>query len=70
MQLTVTDLKAQEERDIYKREWWYTVPGGLVYHLCVPVTIKTYKTPGRYLISLRFDGKILANRFMDVFQKE
>ena len=67
MELIVTDL---EERDAYKREWWYRVPGGLVYHLSVPVKIKTYKAPGRYLISLRFDGRILANRFLDVFQKE
>ena len=69
MELIVTDLQAEAGRDIYRREWWYRAPGGLVYHLSVPVTIKAYKTPGRYLISLRFDGKILANRFLDVFQK-
>jgi len=70
MELMVTDLQAEAERDIYKREWWYRAPGGLVYHLSAPVTIKAYRAPGRYLISLRFDGRILANRFLDVFQKE
>jgi hypothetical protein len=70
MELIVTDLQAEAGRDIYRREWWYRAPGGLVYHLSVPVTIKAYKTPGRYLISLRFDGKIMTNRFLDVFRKE
>jgi hypothetical protein len=70
MELLVTDLKSQAQRDIFRREWWYRAPGALVYHVSVPVTIKTYMAPGRYLISLSFDGKILANRFLDVFQKE
>jgi hypothetical protein len=70
MELLVTDLQSQAQRDIFRREWWFRAPGRLVQHVSVPVTIKTYKAPGRYLISLRFDGKILANRFLDVFQKE
>jgi hypothetical protein len=70
MELMITDLQSRAQRDIFRREWWYRAPGGLAYHLSVPVTIKSYKAPGRYLISLRFDGKILANRFLDVFQKE
>jgi len=69
MELIVTDLQAEAGRDIYRREWWYRAPGSLVYHLSVRLRIRTYKTPGRYLISLRFDGKILANRFLDVFQR-
>lgn len=70
MELTVTDLRAQARRDVYRRRRWYTVPGGLVYHLFVPVAIKGYQHPGRFLITLRFDGKILANRFLDVFEEE
>lgn len=45
-----------------------TVPGGLVYHLCVPITIRTYKLPGRYLISLRLwenTGKSLPGRISE-----
>jgi hypothetical protein len=70
MELLVTDLRSQIQRDIFRREWWFRAPGGLVHHVSVPVTIKAYKAPGRYLISLRFDGRILSNRFLDVFQKE
>jgi hypothetical protein len=42
MELIVTDLQAEAGRDIYRREWWYRAPGGLVHHLSVPVTIKAY----------------------------
>jgi len=66
MELTVTI--PDEEVDIYRRRWWYTLAGGIVNNLEIQVKIKEYPAPGRYLVVLRFENRIIANRFLDVFE--
>jgi hypothetical protein len=68
MKLTI--FRADTEEEIYKGENWrgFAVPDlttmyeGIVRDCLFPV-------PGRYIIELRFDGEIVTQRVLDVFQE-
>jgi hypothetical protein len=59
-------LSATTEQMIYRYRRWYTIPGpDLPVHL-LRIKRCVFPLPGRYLVSLRFDGEILTQRPLDV----
>jgi hypothetical protein len=66
MKLGITRLETEEE--IYSHERWWTVPGqGLNVHVEVRVTKCAFPAPGRYALSLSFDGRELTSRYLEIF---
>jgi hypothetical protein len=67
MKLRVTRLETEE--DIYSHERWWTLPGhGLNVHVEIKVRKCAFPGPGRYALSLRFDGQELTSRYLEVFR--
>jgi hypothetical protein len=68
MELTI--IRAQTEQLIYRHERWYAVPAPDVpVHFEMTIRRCVFPTPGRYLVALRFEGEILAQRHLDVRQQ-
>jgi hypothetical protein len=68
MELAV--LSAATEQLVYRYRRWYAVPApDLPVHLLQRIQRCVFPRPGRYLVSLRFDGEILTQRHIDVFEK-
>jgi hypothetical protein len=62
-------LSAATEKLISRHQHWYTVPAPDVpVHLLQRLKRCTFPMPGQYVVSLRFDGDILAQRHLDLFQ--
>jgi len=56
-------------RVIYKyQRWLVNPPRGLTMHLEIRIKRCVFPTPGLYDLILRFDGKELGHRFLDVYQ--
>jgi hypothetical protein len=69
MELVVNRLETEE--DVYRQRRWFALPGrGLLIHLETRVRRCVFPAPGRYTFTLRFDGKDLAQRPLDVYAKE
>jgi hypothetical protein len=59
----------ENEKDIYSYKRWIALPGrGVVVNLEVPIRKCHFPAPGRYLLSLRFNGKEITRRLLDVFR--
>jgi hypothetical protein len=68
MRLRVTRLETEE--DISSYEQWRGLPGqGITFHEEIKVRQCNFPAPGRYALSLTFDGEELAFRYLDVFRK-
>jgi hypothetical protein len=68
MELAVTRLRGED--DIYYYQRWFTLPGRWSWlNLVIPVTICVFPHPGRYALRLRFDGKELTRRYLDVHRQ-
>jgi hypothetical protein len=69
MELVVTRLETEE--DIYRYRRWFAFPRGV---RLINLEIKTRKcvfpAPGRYALSLRFDGQELTHRYLSVYPTE
>jgi hypothetical protein len=62
-------LSASTEQMVYRYQRWYTVPAtDLPVHLIQRIKRCVFPVPGRYIISLRFEGEILTQRPLDVHQ--
>jgi hypothetical protein len=69
MELVV--LNAATEQLIYRYRRWYTVPGpDLPVHFLQKIQRCVFPEPGRYLVSLQFEGEILTQRHLDVHQDQ
>ena len=69
MEVVVNRLETEE--DIYSYRRWFAFPRrGLFIHLEIPVRRCIFPAPGRYVFTLRFDEKELAQRPLDVYAKE
>jgi hypothetical protein len=65
--LVVTQLET--ELDIYAYEKWYVFPGrGRLCHVGIPVTQCGFAAPGRYAMTLRFEGSEITQRLIDIFK--
>src|SRR5262245_58413690 len=64
IELLVTRLET--ERIVYRYRRWYAAPGPRTVHLEIKVRRCLFPAPGRYGLRLRFDGKDLTFRFLDV----
>jgi hypothetical protein len=65
MELVVTHLESEE--GVYRYRRWYTVPDlDLVIHLEMRIRRCSFPLPGRYGLSLRFNGEELSYRPLDV----
>ena len=63
-------LDAATEQMIYRYQHWYTVPSpDLPVHFLQRIQRCVFPLPGRYLVSLRFEGEILMQRHLDVLQE-
>jgi hypothetical protein len=59
--------RVETETDRYRQRRWCTFPDRpMVVNLEFTVRC-VFPTPGRYMITLRFDGTILTNRYFDIF---
>ncbi len=64
-------LNATTEQLVYRYPRWYTVPASDVpVHFLQRLQRCVFPMPGRYLVALRFDGEILTQRHLDVFQDQ
>jgi hypothetical protein len=62
-------LSAATEQMIYRYQHWYAVPSpDLPIHFLQKIQRCVFPLPGRYLVSLRFEGEILTQRQLDVRQ--
>ena len=60
-------LNATTEQLVYRYRRWYTVPApDLLVHFLQKIQRCVFPLPGRYLVSLRFEGEILMQRHLDV----
>jgi len=60
-------LNAATEQLIYRYRQWYTVPApDFPVHYLQRTQRCVFPAPGRYLVSLRFEGEILTQRHLDV----
>jgi hypothetical protein len=63
-------VRATNEHIVYRYRRWYTVPAPDVpVHFVQRVQQCTFPSPGRYLVSLRFDDEILTQRQLDAYQE-
>jgi hypothetical protein len=59
------------ERDVHVYTRWTTLPGrGLLGQMDLHMTKCVFPRPGRYRLTLQFDGQVLSQCFLDVFQRE
>ncbi len=64
-------LNATTEQLVYRYRRWYTVPDpDLPVHVLQRIQRCVFPLPGRYLVSVRFDGEILTQRPLDVHQDQ
>lgn len=64
-------LSATTEQLVYRYRHWYTVPApDLPVHFLQRIQRCVFPLPGRYLVSLRFEGEILTQRHLDVQQEQ
>jgi hypothetical protein len=69
MELVVTRLET--EQDIYRYRRWFAFPRGVqLINLEIKVRKCRFPAPGRYAVSLRFDGQELTYRYLSVFPTE
>jgi hypothetical protein len=69
MELVV--LSATTEQLVYRYRRWYTVPApDLPVHFLQRIQRCVFPLPGRYLVSLGFEGVILMQRPLDVYQDQ
>jgi len=68
MRLTVS--QADTEADLYQFESWrgFSDPDLIVMYEGI-VRKVVFPEAGRYIVTLRFDGEIVADRILDVFQE-
>jgi hypothetical protein len=60
-------LSAATEQMVYRYRRWYAIPApDLPVHLLQRIQRCVFPLPGRYLVSLRFEGEILTQRPLDV----
>ena len=57
--------RAETETDIYRLQKWFSLPSRQLVNAELKVKRCVFPEPGRYLISLRFDGQDLTTRFLD-----
>lgn len=63
-------LDAATEQLVYRYRRWYTVPApDFPVHFLQRIQRCIFPLPGRYVISLRFEGEILTQRHLDVHQR-
>ncbi len=64
-------LSASTEQMVYRYRRWYAVPNpDLPIHFLQKIQRCVFPLPGRYLVSLRFEGEILTQRPLDVQQDQ
>jgi hypothetical protein len=62
--------RANTEATIYTYQRWTGFPDpDLITTFEAPVRRCAFPEPGRYIVTLRFDGEILADRVLDIFQE-
>ena len=62
-------LNATTEQLVYRYRHWYTVPDpDLTIHFLQRLQRRVFPSPGRYLVSLRFEGEIVTQRHLDIHQ--
>ena len=62
-------LSAATEQMVYRYRRWYAVPApDLPVHFLQKIQRCLFPLPGRYLMSLRFEGEILTQRHVDIRQ--
>jgi hypothetical protein len=67
MELVITRQETEEDVNTYSK--WVGFPGrGRIAHVEISLQKCSFPAPGRYRIMLRFDGNILTERLMDVFE--
>lgn len=68
MQLTIA--KADTEEVIHETERWRAFADpDLITMYEGPVQNCVFPAPGRYIVTLRFDGEIVTQRVLDIFQE-
>jgi hypothetical protein len=69
MDLVITRLET--EQDIYRYRRWFAFPRGVrIVNLEIKVRRCIFPAPGRYALSLRFDGQELTHRYLSVYPTE
>jgi hypothetical protein len=69
IELIVSRLETEEDVHSYRR--WFTFPERWqVINLMIPFTRCVFPAPGRYALTLRFNGNELTFRYMDIFRKD
>jgi hypothetical protein len=60
-------LNSTTEQLVHRFQYWYTVPApDLPVHVFRRIRRCVFPVPGRYIVSLRFEGEILTQRPLDV----
>jgi hypothetical protein len=69
MELAVSHLETEKDVGSYKR--WFTLPGrGRVFNLVLELKRCVFPAAGRYGVALRFGGKEITSRYLDIFTEE
>jgi hypothetical protein len=65
IELMITRLET--ERDIHRYQRWHAFPDrNLTANLEIKLVKCVFPAPGRYALSLRFDGRELTRRYLDI----
>jgi hypothetical protein len=69
IELILTRLETEEDITLYKE--WRALPGrGQIVNVEIKVRQCELPAPGRYVLALFFDNRILAYRYLEVFRTE
>jgi len=64
-------MRLETEGDVYRQtKWFVSTDRRLRFPLEWRVTQCRFPAPGRYLVSLRFDGELLSQRFLEIKTKK
>jgi hypothetical protein len=67
IELLIGRLDAEAVVHRYRR--WYAAPGPRTVHLEISIRRCIFPGPGRYGINLRFDGRDLTFRYLDIVER-
>ncbi len=69
IELVLTSMET--EADIHISRKWIKFPGrGELVNLEMPLKNVVFSSPGRYMLTLRFDTQYVTHRYLQIFQSE